>query len=167
MRNMKTRVGRWAPMLVVPAMVLALAGCSGDDEPGEAGSGDNTSATDAPTEGDTTSKPPSTSPPDLEALPTVGQAEGALSDIEYDTATCSTEPGEATIEGTVTNPTDDPQGYLIAFSWTTATGDVLGRSYTIVRGAKPGKKTDWTVEGEVPADVTMCVPFVQRGVIKK
>ena len=29
---MKSRVGRWAPMLVVPALVLALAGCSGDDE---------------------------------------------------------------------------------------------------------------------------------------
>lgn len=154
-------------MLVVPAMVLAMSGCSGDDEGDtDATTSDGASDTATP-DGSETPTAITTSPPDLEPLPTVRQAEGAVADLEFDLSTCETAAGEQTFSGTLTNPTDQATGYLVAISWTNATSDTLGRGVAVVRGAKPGVETEWTVTAEVPEGATQCVPFAQRGVIKK
>lgn len=155
-------------MLVVPAMLLAMSGCSGDDDNGDedARTGDEASDTASPDASETPTAV-TTSPPDLEPLPTVGRSEGAIADLEFDLSTCETGAGEQTFSGTLTNPTKKATGYLVAISWTNGTSDTLGRGVAIVRGAKPGVETDWEVTAEVPEGATQCVPYAERGVIKK
>jgi hypothetical protein len=164
--RMKTRKGRWTPLVAVPAMLVALAGCSdddgGDDEPRDSAE----TASDSPSASET-STPPTITPPDTPVPPTVGKAAGALDDIEWDPASCSTEPGEQSVSGTLTNSTDRATGYLVQISWTTATSDTLGLGYDVVRGAEPGEETEWEITADVPEGVTQCVIFAQRGVIKK
>ncbi|MEO9322433.1 hypothetical protein ABFT23_03030 [Nocardioides sp. C4-1] len=165
---MKTRLARLtstvAPAVAVPALVLALTACSGDD--GDEGSGDEPSSTPPSSEA-TTASGTTTSPPDIEPLPVVNQAQGARDDITFDETTCKTDAGEQTVSGTLTNPTDKAQGYLVAISWTNATNDTLGQGFTVVRGVKPGAEAEWTVEANVAEGAVQCVPFAQRGSIPK
>lgn len=167
MGPMKSRVGRWAPVLLVPTLVLALAGCSGDDEGDEGGAGPETPSGSAEATASGSATAPAISPADLEDLPEVRQSTGAVKDITWDQTTCSTSPGEQTTGGTLTNPTDARTGYLVSISWTTDGGDTLARGFQVVRGARPGDEVEWEVTAEVPEGATQCVPFVQRGVIQK
>jgi hypothetical protein len=166
---MKTMVGRrWAPVVTVPAMLLALgalSACGGDDD--EPGGDETTSASDTESPGEGESTPPTTSPPDLPVPPQLGRAEGAVDDVEWDQAECGTEAGEQSVSGTITNSTDARTGYLVQISWTNNTSDVLGLGYELIRGARPGEETEWTIDADVADGATQCVIFVQRGVIKK
>ncbi|WP_139979824.1 FxLYD domain-containing protein [Nocardioides litoris] len=160
MRTMN-RMGRWAPIVVVPTLLLAVAGCSGDDGDGEAGGQSETAS-----ESSTPSEAPTTgtiSPKNLPQLPKIGQAQGAVADVEWDQSECGTTPGEQTVAGTVTNSTDDPTGYVIQINWTNATSDVLASNFATVRGAQPGEAEDWEVQADVPEGVTQCTIFAQRG----
>lgn len=165
---MKTRLARLtsavAPAVAVPALVLALTACSGDD--GDEGSGDEPSSGAASSES-TTPAANTTSPPDIEPLPEVKKPQGARDDITYDESTCGTEAGEQSVSGTLKNPTDKTQGYLVAISWTNATNDTLGQGFAVVRGVQPGAEADWTVDANVAEGAVQCVPFVQRGSIPK
>lgn len=173
---MTTRVGRTRTSMLtavaVPALLLALAGCSGDDGDEGAGGGDDPAAETAsdgasdPAAGESPTAP-TTSPPDLEGLPTVTKAAGAAADVQWDQAACPTTPGEQTVEGTLTNPTKKNTGYLVSISWTNDTSDTLARDFQVVRGVQPGKEVAWEVTADVPEGVTQCVLFAQRGVIKK
>jgi hypothetical protein len=113
------------------------------------------------------SRPPTITPADVPTPPVVRKAQGAVADVEWDQASCTTRAGTQTTSGTLTNPTDERTGYLVQVSWTSATSDVLGLGFDVVRGARPGAETPWEVEAEVPEGATQCVLTVQRGVIKK
>ncbi len=164
---MKTRVRRWAPLLLVPVVAMSLAGCSGDDESGDR-SGDGAGET----AGDTASPSGSptaitTSPPDLPTPPQVGRAEGAVADVDWDPTTCETSPGTQTVSGTLTNPTTASTGYVVTISWTNATSDVLALGYQVVRGVKPDQEREWELSADVGEGATQCVINVLRGTIKK
>src|SRR3712207_3527330 len=110
---MRTWVRRVAPMVAVPALVLALAGCS-DDGDGDGGgeAGDGQSASETPAADSTESEPPSITPVDVPDAPKINQAKGAVADVEWDQASCPLEAGEQTTSGTLTNPTPERTGYL-------------------------------------------------------
>lgn len=169
MTGMRTWVRRVAPMVAVPALVLALAGCSDDGDGGGEGEGGEAgqSASDSPSAGDTESTPPSITPADVPTPPVVRQREGAVADVEWDQASCPLEAGEQSTSGTLTNPTDERTGYLVQVAWTTAGGDVLGLGFDVVRGAVPDEETEWEVTADVPDGVTQCVITVERGVIPR
>lgn len=153
-------------MVAVPALVLALAGCSDDGDGGDEAGGDQT-ASETPAAEDTESEPPSITPADVPEPPRINQAKGAVADVEWDQASCPLEAGEQSTSGTLTNPTPNRTGYLVQVAWTTAGGDVLGRGFDVVRGARPDEETEWEVTAEVPEGVTQCVITVERGVIPK
>lgn len=154
-------------MVAVPALVIALAGCSDDGGDGDGGSAGGEEASDTSSPESTESSAPSITPVDVPTPPEIRQKVGARDEVEWDQASCPIEPGEQTTGGTLTNPTKDRTGYLVQVAWTTAAGDVLGRGFDVVRGADPDEETDWEVTAEVPEGVTQCVLTVERGVIPK
>ncbi|MCW2816917.1 MAG: hypothetical protein JWN84_4372 [Nocardioides sp.] len=153
----------------MPVVLLAMAGCSDDDGDEGPGDGDSPAAETATDDAGAGGTPtaPTTSPPDLEDLPTVTRAAGAAADIAWDQAACPTTPGEQTVEGTLTNPTGTSTAYLVAISWTNDTSDTLARDFQVVRGVQPDEEASWEVTADVPEGVTQCVLFAQRGVIQK
>jgi hypothetical protein len=162
---MTTRLGLLrTPQVTVLALVLALglglAGCSGDDgEGGEGGDGAE-AASETATEG-------TTSPPDLPEPDELRNPEGAAADVEWDAASCATEAGEQSVDGTVTNSTDDRTSYVITVSWTNATSDVLGRGVYTAKNVRPGDSEDWDMTAEVSDGAVQCVINVLRGDLKK
>ena len=156
--------------MVVPALglatVLAMAGCSGDDDDKEPGDAAGTKATDSASPGASPTAV-TTSPPDLPTPPTVTRARGARADVDFDPTTCATTAGEQTVSGTLTNSTAKSTAYLVTISWTNATSDTLGLGYSVVRGVEPDQEREWELSATVPEGATQCVINVLRGSIKK
>lgn len=128
---------------------VLLAGCTGgDDEKKPAAK-----ATDRQT----------TSPQDLPEVPQIEDFAGALKDVTL--GACPTEKGSNTVEGSVENPTDDEQDYVITISWITARSDVVARGVATVEDLAAGESEKWTVKGSAIAEEGRytCTTQVQRG----
>lgn len=155
---MKTYVGRWAPMVLVPTMAIALAGCSGDDDDKKADAKPSAAPTSTATSGENT-----TTPGKLPTAPRLQNAAGGVADVKWDQASCETAKGTQTVEGTVTNPGRRALDYVITVSWTNDTSDTRAAGIAVVRAAQPKRATDWTLKARVPDGATQCVINVMRG----
>ncbi|CAN5422532.1 hypothetical protein BH11ACT8_BH11ACT8_16870 [soil metagenome] len=150
---------------LVVATALALSGCSGDSE--GSGTSDTPSGSSTAAGGESATDDPSASSapaPDLPLAPTIKQAVGASSDIDWDPASCTTDAGRRTVKGTVTNPTRKRRGYVITITWISG-AQVLGRGIAVVQGVQPGKEADWSLTAKVLDGADQCVPNVLRGLI--
>lgn len=148
-----TVLPRTAAAVLPLVVVLALAGCSGDDseEPAEGAPSSDSAGTD------------SISPPDLPEVPEVRKARGAVADLTL--GDCPTGAGEQTVEGEIVNGGDQRRDVLVVLSWTNDTSDVLGRGVAVVEDLPPGETQTFTVTADVAEGATQCVPNVQRGVV--
>lgn len=135
---------------------VALAGCSSD-----------TPAPDA-SEPTTASKPAvdpaRVSPTDLPKLPAVKKAQGAIKDLSL--GECKTKAGKQRVEGTIKSSQDKAGDFLVTVSWTTATGDVMGRGFAVVEDIPPGKSESFTIKATVAPGASQCVKGVEFGTIK-
>jgi hypothetical protein len=134
---------------------LPLAACGGDGG-GEAVSNAKPAAAPAPVAQE------NVSPKGLPEIPKVRGAVGAIADLEP--GTCSTEPGDITVAGTVRNPTKKATDYAITISWTNDRSDVRHRAVETVKDVAAGRSARWAVRTKLEADnATQCTFFVQRG----
>lgn len=163
---MNTRTRRLAPMLVVPTLLLALSGCSGNDGDGEGGESAAPEATPSATPSAATTSDPTSVSPKLPTPPRTGRTTGAVADVDWDPSTCGTETGEQSVQGTVTNPGRAATDYLITISWTNATSDVRGIGYATVEAARPRAEMRWKVTADVPDGAVQCVINVVRGDVR-
>lgn len=170
-----------AVALTTLALTATLSACSDEDTPTASGTGATTPAPNSPGSGtggegtssgdgsqSTASVPNATIDPDRvspENLPTIPpepkDVAGALADVKYDE--CSTEVGDQTVKGKVTNSTDKATDYVVVVSWINDTHDVMGRGVTMLRDVPKGKPVDFTVEAEVAKPATQCVVSAYRG----
>ncbi|MFT3832843.1 MAG: hypothetical protein QM711_05920 [Micropruina sp.] len=56
--------------------------------------------------------------------------------------------------------------FLVTVSWTTASGDVMGRGFTVVRRLAPGETRKVEIRAKVAPAAMQCVPGVEFGTIK-
>ncbi len=108
--------------------------------------------------------PSRVSPTDLPTPPTVKNPQGDIKDLTL--GECKTDKGEQTVTGTLTSSLADSADFLITVSWTTASGDVMGRGYQVIQDLKPGATADVTITAKVAAGATQCVKGVEYGTIK-
>ncbi|MFT3970800.1 MAG: hypothetical protein QM695_11120 [Micropruina sp.] len=137
---------------VAAALGFALVGCSGTaPEPTPSASG---AAVD----------PARVSPTNLPVPPMVKDPQGAISDLTL--GECATKPGEQKVKGTLTSSQKASADFLVTISWTTATGDVMGRGFTVVKGLAPGATKKFTITAKVAPGAVQCVKGVEFGTIK-
>jgi len=108
--------------------------------------------------------PSRVSPTDLPTPPTVTDSQGDVKDLVL--GDCKTEAGEQTVTGELTSTLTSPQDFLVTVSWTTASGDVMGRGFTVIQDLEPGKKTTFEIKATVAPGATQCVKGVEYGTIK-
>jgi hypothetical protein len=108
--------------------------------------------------------PSRVSPTDLPTPPTVTDSQGDVKDLVL--GDCKTEAGEQTVTGELTSTLTSPQDFLVTVSWTTASGDVMGRGFTVIQALEPGKKTTFEIKTTVAPGATQCVKGVEYGTIK-
>ncbi|PZQ38897.1 MAG: hypothetical protein DI570_31175 [Phenylobacterium zucineum] len=108
--------------------------------------------------------PSRVSPTDLPTPPAVKDAQGDIKDLTL--GECKTEAGEQTVTGTLTSSLTTTEDFLITVSWTTASGDVMGRGYQVVQNLKPGATADVSITATVSGGATQCVKGVEYGSIK-
>lgn len=134
------------------AVLAAFAGCSAAPP-----------ATPTPT---TVSVDPSrVSPTDLPTPPTVKDAQGDVKDLSL--GECATGAGEQTVTGELTSSLTAAQDFLVTVSWTTATGDVMGRGFQVIQDLAPGKTAKVEITAKVADGATQCVQGVEYGTIKE
>lgn len=123
----------------------------------------------APAPGPTTAAPSvdpaRVSPTDLPAPPVVKDAQGAIRDLAL--GACETRAGKQTVKGELKSSQAAPADFLVTVSWTTASGDVMGRGYQVVRNLAPGETKKLTITATVADGAVQCVKGVQFGTIKK
>lgn len=136
----------------VATLGFALAGCSG-----------TTPTPTAPNSGPAVD-PARVSPTDLPVPPTVTKPQGAITDLTL--GECGTEPGEQTVKGELKSSQKATADFLVTISWTTATGDVMGRGFTVVKGLAPGATKKFTITAKVAPGAVQCVKGVEFGTIK-
>lgn len=142
--------------LAAGVLAAALAGCTGDGTPGAEGSA---SATGGATEG---VDPANVSPSDLPDIPALKRERGgAIKDLEL--GECPTDKGKQEVTGTVTSSLKRKADYLVTVSWTTSSGDVMGRGFAVLKGVAPGSSEDFTIEAKVADGATQCVSGVVYG----
>ena len=135
-------------------LAVALTGCSGDETP----DGDATGSPSASGSVD----PGNVSPSDLPEVPTLKKERGgAITDL--DLGECATDPGQQEVSGTITSSQDKPADYLVTVSWTTSSGDVMGRGFALLKRLGPGESQDFTIKAKVAKGATQCVPGVVYG----
>ncbi len=146
-------------MLLVPVVVMALAGCSGgdDDDRGGAATPSGTPSATAPTAA-TTKRP-------LPAAPELVDATGGTDDVGWDPASCPTAAGRQRTSGTLTNPTKRAADYVLTVSWLDEASETLARGVTLVKRARPGVETRWKVQATVPEGASTCIANVLRGTL--
>ena len=143
----------------VAAVVLVLgAGCGlvgsgGDDEP----------TTDQKAAAQETIDPDRLSPDDLPEVPTIDDPTGAVKDVTI--GDCPTKKGRNTVEGSLKNPTDDPQDYVVTISWITPRSDVVARGVATIEDVAGGASEDFEIEGSAVAQAGTysCTTNVVRG----
>ncbi|MFT3860587.1 hypothetical protein [Micropruina sp.] len=131
-------------------LVLGGAGCS---------------ATSAPSTSAASIDPGRVSPTDLPTPPTVQEAQGAVRDLTL--GECKTQAGKQTVSGELTSSQAERADFLVTISWTTSTGDVMGRGFKVIQNLKPGKTKKFVITATVAAGATQCVPGVEFGTIEK
>lgn len=131
--------------VVVSILLLAgfaLSACTGNNE-----SPDNADASnsEAPSAGTGVISP---------ELPTVPNLDEAAIGIRANTTMdeCTTEPGEVTARGQVTNATDAPADIVLTISWVTATSDVVARGVVTFDQVPAGEQRDWDTVAELQYD---------------
>lgn len=137
------------------ALVLAtsFAGCTSAGTP-----------TPTPSETAVSVDPSRVSPTDLPTPPVVKNPQGDVKDLTL--GDCKTDEGEQTVTGTLTSSLESAEDFLITVSWTTASGDVMGRGFQVVQNLKPGETADVSITAKVAAGATQCVKGVEYGKIK-
>ncbi|MGC3994263.1 MAG: hypothetical protein QM779_09180 [Propionicimonas sp.] len=145
--NIKLIVG----VLLAPVLVGALAGC--------------TQATPTPTPTAVSVDPSRVSPTDLPTPPVVKDSQGDVKDLTL--GECATEAGTQKVSGSLTSTLPDTQDFLVTVSWTTASGDVMGRGFAVVQDLAPGKTESFEITADVAPGATQCVKGVEYGTIKR
>lgn len=107
--------------------------------------------------------PSRVSPTDLPTPPVVKDAKGAVRDLTL--GECKTEAGQQSVTGSLTSTQAATADFLVTISWTNATGDVMGRGYSVVKKLAPGKTEKFTITAKVAAGATQCVKGVEYGTI--
>lgn len=133
---------------------LALTGCGGAPTPSP------TAANTGPSV-----DPARVSPTDLPVPPAVKDPQGAIRDLAL--GACETRAGKQTVKGELKSSQAAPADFLVTVSWTTASGDVMGRGYQVVRNLAPGETKKLTITATVADGAVQCVKGVQFGTIKK
>lgn len=143
-------------LIVALAALLgsAIAGCGGTTPmPAPSASGSAPAA-----------NPARVSPTDLPVPPTVKNPKGAIRDLAL--GECGTEAGEQSVSGRLTSSAKAAADFLVTVSWTTASGDVMGRGFTVVRRLAPGETRKVEIRAKVAPGAMQCVPGVEFGTIK-
>lgn len=104
------------------------------------------------------------SPSDLPVPPKVRKEKGAISDLTM--GECETKSGKQSIDGELKSSAKAPADFLVTVSWTTASGDVMGRGFKVFQDLGPGENVKFTIDAEVADGATQCVKGVSYGVIK-
>lgn len=142
--------------LAAGVMTVALTGCTDDGDGAPDGEG---SATAGATEG---VDPANVSPSDLPDIPALKKERGgAIKDLEL--GECATDKGDQEVSGTITSSLKKRADYLVTVSWTTSSGDVMGRGFAVLKGVAPGASEDFTIEAKVADGATQCVSGVVYG----
>jgi hypothetical protein len=108
--------------------------------------------------------PSRVSPTDLPTPPVVKDAKGDIKDLTL--GECGTAAGQQTVKGSLTSSVDATADFLVTVSWTTATGDVMGRGFAVVKQLAPGKTESFEITAKVAPGATQCVKGVEYGTIK-
>ncbi|MEZ5093179.1 hypothetical protein [Nocardioides sp.] len=141
--------------LAAGLLAAALAGCSGDDDPGSEGS-------TSPSASSTGVDPGNVSPSDLPDIPVLKKEQGGARD-DLELGECPTDSGKRAVKGTITSTLKKRADYLVTVSWTTSSGDVMGRGFALLKGVGPGESQDFTIRAKVADGATQCVPGVVYG----
>jgi hypothetical protein len=131
---------------------LALTGCT------KASSDATTPASSVPAV-----DPSRVSPTYLPTAPVVKDAKGAVRDLTL--GECKTDAGDETVSGSLTSSQSAAADFLVSVSWTNATGDVMGRGYSVLKKVAPGKTVTFEIKAKVSAGATQCVKGVEYGTI--
>jgi hypothetical protein len=140
----------FAPV-IAGVLALSLAACSGDDtDPA-----DPTSSESSAPSAQESVDPDKVSPPDLPTVPRVRRERGAIKDVTF--GECATKAGEQTVTGELTSSAQGTVDYLVTISWTTGSGDVMGRGFAVVEDVEPGATEPWEITAKVAKGATQCV----------
>ncbi len=108
--------------------------------------------------------PSRVSPTGLPTPPIVTDSKGDVKDLVL--GDCKTAAGEQVVTGELTSTLTTPADFLVTVSWTTASGDVMGRGFKVIQDLVPGKKTSFEIKATVAPGATQCVKGVEYGTIK-
>jgi hypothetical protein len=90
-------------------------------------------------------------------------AKGAVPDLTL--GECKTDAGDEAVSGSLKSSQDATADFLVTVSWTTATGDVMGRGYSVLKKVAPGQTVTFEIKAKVAAGATQCVKGVEYGTI--
>jgi hypothetical protein len=148
---MRTRENMNATLIASAALCLALgsglAGCTAA----------------APASTGPSVDPSRVSPTGLPTAPTVKDPAGDVKDLTL--GECKTDAGEQVVSGELTSTLPAAKDFLVTVSWTTASGDVMGRGFTVLKQLEPGKTTKFDIKATVAPGATQCVKGVEYGTI--
>ncbi len=144
-------------LLVAGVLAFSLAGCSGDDGEKDKPKAD---ATSAPSDQESVDEA-NVSPPNLPKVPVVRREKGAIKDVTF--GDCATKAGDQTITGEVTSSAKNTVDYLVTVSWTTGSGDVMGRGFAVIEAMEPGATEEWEITAKVKDGATQCVKGASYG----
>ena len=78
---------------------------------------------------------------------------------------CKTDAGQESVSGSITSTQSATADFLVTVSWTNATGDVMGRGYSVLKKVAPGQTVTFEIKAKVAAGATQCVKGVEYGTI--
>ena len=107
--------------------------------------------------------PSRVSPTDLPTPPVVTDAKGAIRDLTL--GECKTDAGQQSVSGSLTSTQPTTADFLVTVSWTNATGDVMGRGYSVLKKVATGQTVTFEIKAKVAAGATQCVKGVEYGTI--
>ncbi len=148
-----TRITRLAPAALALAALVAVSGCSGDDDTPKKESQDPKASAAV--------DPSRVSPEDLPEAPELRKAKGAVADASF--GECATTAGRQEVAGTVTNGGKKAADYVVTVSWINDTSDVLARGVGVVKDLAPGAEREVTLSAKVPEGISTCTFHVLRG----
>ena len=108
--------------------------------------------------------PSRVSPTDLPTPPVVKDSKGSVKDLTL--GECKTEAGEQVVSGELKSSLSSTEDFLVTVSWTTASGDVMGRGFKVIQDLEPGATEKFEIKATVAPGATQCVKGVEYGTIK-
>lgn len=147
----------------IAATLLVLT--SGCGLIGSGNSGDDDKAADDKPVATETIDPDRISPDDLPDVPEIKDPTGAVKDVKI--GDCPTKKGKNKVTGSLKNPTDAAQDYVITISWITPRSDVVARGVATVKAVAGGASEKFTITGSaIASDGTYsCTTNVVRGAL--